>query len=162
MGGSYGEASSEVVQALLDIAGLRGDLNIHGGLRDRWGLFVAEFDDYYGYETKSNEETDHVRRRWSRCTVHDGWGDIERFTPQECPEGARRYFRVEGASYALVEHEWHAVGSYVPERLFIYPYSPKFSIRRVVGELAEYRRLHPAKIFLLPTTDPAKVKKKKR
>lgn len=152
MGASYKRVSDEATQELLRGVGMWGDPNIHGGWRDRWGLYIVELEDYYGYETKSNEQTDQVRRNWSHCTLHDGWDSKVYLQNIQGPEGIRRYFRVEGASFALIEHAYGALNSYVPERLFIYPYSPKFSVRKVAESLREYRKQRPERIFLCPTT----------
>lgn len=83
---------------------------------------------------------------WKSGRIRKGW--------------VRRYFRVEGASYALVEHQHPGVKSYIAERLFVFPYSPKFSVRHILGELREYRKEFPPNIKLLSTT-PKEQKSKK-
>lgn len=151
----------EELQELLRVVGQWGDVNRHGQCRDQWSWFVTTLDNYYGYISVLEDRRDHVRSRWSTIAIHDG-DDRPTFLQRvEDNYGTRHYFHVPGASFALIEHQRRDVRSYVPERLFIYPYAPAFSARRVIERLEQYRRAYPANIFLLPTTIPKKKGKKK-
>lgn len=155
----HGRLHAEEKRELLAAISMVCDRTRDGLWKDSWGLFIVMLDDYWGYETKSNDQTDHVRRNWSRCTFHDGWDSLIYLQNIQSPEGIRRYFRVEGASCALIEHQHTAFRSYVPERLFIYPYSPKFSVKKVADSLREYRKQRPERIFLCPVTPKGPVRK---
>lgn len=160
--------SPEGIKRILRAAGLWQELNVNKELKDEWGWLVNTADEYEGFITRTSQAslggTDYVRRCGSTLALTDGKlghyvGDWAGCADLHAKDGSvekgyfqKRRFRVHEASFALTEHYFPEFETHIPERIFLYPYSPQFDVGRIVASLAAYRHKYQPRIFLCATT----------
>lgn len=150
----------EGIKRIIQAAGLWMDKDLEGYYKDRWGPLLDIGEGYRGFVTCLPRDptcgfVDQVRRTSSIVALHDGTDRcVYRGDWFACDDkGAyKRCFKVQGASFALVERQYPLYRSYIPERIFVYPYSPKFDLQNITLRLNEYRRLRPPRVILCETT----------
>lgn len=158
--------SAVYLREILKASGLWMD-KVANNFKDRWGLILVQPDDYKGFVTYLKgdplQPLDPLLSTSSTVSLHDGimcdyvsgWIDCD-------AEGAiKRGFEVRGASFALVERVNIQYRTCIPERIFLFPHSPKFEPSAIVWKLEQYRRAYPPRIYLCSVTNPNKKKENK-